>query len=399
MIELDGNTYIMQTPTECAYDCVNYINQYCADNNITNSKGEVIYIDVSPTNILYMIIFGISYLISIVQKLIYSVGCGFNYNTASSRQLLNLASLAGTSKRKATKTTITGTVWASYTESLTITTSETATLNINGTTIVFTPTYAININAGESAKIILIADIYGTFSISANTITAFDNDISGLRLFTTEDSVPGTNEESDASLRRRLLLRTSSSTNIDRCIEAINDLEGISRCSIYYNNSNTLSTTIEGTTVPPRHALIMIQGYNENIAKTYLSYMNAPTVQVSGGLEQDYTTKANQVIPVYYTSPMSLPMYVRVYVTGIYAESIKESIKDSILSYTASLDIGESVSTNDILKVLNNTTFDTSVDFDYVDISTDGESYGYIVSPDIVHILNLSYSNILIVEV
>ena len=45
MIELDGVEYSVATPEENVTSMVDYINNYCAVNNIRNSKGELIYIE------------------------------------------------------------------------------------------------------------------------------------------------------------------------------------------------------------------------------------------------------------------------------------------------------------------------------------------------------------------
>ena len=112
MITLDGIEYTVKTPEENVSDLVNYINDYCAANNVKNSKGEVINIAANETNPLYMVLYGNAYLATVLQKLIYSAACTMSVPESSEKQLLNIADIAGVVRNSATKTTIIGTVYA-----------------------------------------------------------------------------------------------------------------------------------------------------------------------------------------------------------------------------------------------------------------------------------------------
>ena len=113
MIELDGIQYNVNTPEENATSMVNFINNFCATRNIRNSKGELISIDANTANPMYMIIYGLAYLVSAVQRLIYSVGCAFSISSSSDRQLLNLATLSGVKRKGASPTIVNCIIYAS----------------------------------------------------------------------------------------------------------------------------------------------------------------------------------------------------------------------------------------------------------------------------------------------
>src|SRR5574344_910779 len=112
MIDLDGKTFTIKTPTENTETLLNYINSYCSENNIRNSKGELIYISANFTNPLYLILWGLGYFITAIQNLIYSIGKSLNVQEASDEQLLNIADMAGIKRGSASVTTFTAQVRA-----------------------------------------------------------------------------------------------------------------------------------------------------------------------------------------------------------------------------------------------------------------------------------------------
>ena len=92
-----------------------FINDYCTTNNITNSKGELVQIEQNWANPLYILLFGFSYLVTVLQKLIYNVGCSLNIARASDRQVMNIAEIANVKRKEATKTTIQAIIYSKLT--------------------------------------------------------------------------------------------------------------------------------------------------------------------------------------------------------------------------------------------------------------------------------------------
>ena len=267
MVLLDGIEYNVKTPDENLDDVITYVNDYCAAKNITNSLGELIEIEPNEANPLYQMFRGFAYLTTVMQKLIYSAGCGMSIAEASERQLLNLADIAGIKRTQATRTVISGVAFAQLTsvtlDPCEITQDMTATLTIAGTDVVFHPAFDVTIPAGESRSIVLIAEQYGSYAIAANTITQFDDPISNLRMLSTAASIPGQDIETIAALRERMQRRVVEGTQVEKAETEIQNLEGVSMCSIYFNYSPSESSPVEyGDSVidvPPRQALILVQ--------------------------------------------------------------------------------------------------------------------------------------------
>lgn len=389
MVELDGIQYSVNTPEENVTNMVDFINNYCAVHEVKNSKGEIISIDINTTNPIYMVLYGIAYLVSAVQRLIYNVGCLFSITSSSERQLLELSTLAGVKRRGASRTTINCTVYASrYTDDnpqqCVITTALTKTIPFEGTNIVFRPAYDITIGVGQARLVTLVADTVGSYNISAGMITSFDTEVPGLRQIVSDASTPGRPQESITDLRARMQNKGSKRTQIDEAIEAIEGLTGVVMCNIFFNPSPSNPVAIGDISVPARKTLLLLQGYNAEVANTYYKYMSsetaaAPVDRLIGGGPQYYITEAAQSIPVYLVSPRIQPVSIQVYIDGQVTTTLANTINDALLGLSTHLLIGESLSSAAVINSLKRQLPELNVQGAY--ISTDGASYSFQVVP------------------
>lgn len=412
MLLLDGIEYEVKTPDENLDDVVTYINDYCQANNITNSLGEVIYIDANEANPFYQMLRGLSYLTTIMQKLQYSAGCSVSVAESSERQLLNLSDIAGIKRTKATHTTIAGVVYANLEEAgavdCVITQEMEATITIAGVDVVFHPAFDVTVPIGESRNIVLVADQLGSFNISANTITSFDDPVPGLRMLSTGASTPGQERESIASLRERLQRRTVDSTQIEKAATAIQNLEGVAMCSIYFNYSPREDETVPygdiNITVPPREALVFVQGWSTDptaIARTFYRYLLCKTAgdDVDGVQYQDYITRANQPLRVYILPPKQQPVWIKIYIKNVLSYEQVDGIKDVICSMAGNLTIGQSISSVDVVKYVGSVYTNLTIQGAAISLTDDDNGYSYVQTPNATAIFYLSVDNITVVEV
>lgn len=412
MLLLDGIEYTIKTPDENLDDIITYINDYCQANNITNSLGEVIYIEANEANPLFQLLRGLSYETTIMQKLLYSAGCSISVAESSERQLLNLSDIAGVRRTRATHTVINGVVYANTAgpESVpcVITQLMTATITIAGAEVVFHPAFDVTVPIGESRNIVLVAEQYGSYSIAANTITTFDDPVPGLRLLATGASSPGQDMETIANLRERLQRRTVESTQVEKAASAIQNLEGVSMCSIYFNYSPREDETVQyGDTnviVPPREALVLVQGWSTDptaIARTFYRYLLCKTAgeDVPGVQYQDYVTHAQQTLRVYVLPPKQEDIYIRIYIRNVLSYDQVDGIKDVICSIAGNLTIGQSISSVDIIKYVSSVY--TNLTILGASLSRTGEdnTYTYVQSPSPTEVFALNLENIAVVEV
>lgn len=407
MLTLDGIEYTVKTPEENASDLVKYINDYCEANNIKNSKGEIINIAANETNPLYMMIYANAYLSTVLQKLIYSAGCTMNVSESSEKQLLNIADISGIKRNSATKTTIIGTVYALEAGALDckITRDLTCTVSSGTYQLAFHPAFDITIPPGEARQIVLICEDYGSYNISANTVTAFDDVVTGFRKMVTLASIPGQDQESIASLRSRIQRRAFSGTQADRAAEAIQSLDGVALCNIYFNEAPNATQYVGSRSlpVPPRQALVFVQGYSDDIAKTFYNHMICKTAGESypvelGVYKQDYVTHAGQVLPVYIVPPEQVSAYIRVYIYESLTYQQIEGIKDVICSLSSSLTIGQTLTSKMIMDIISESYPDLTIQGADVMVGEDGK-YSYSATPSSDAILTFDINNIMVIEV
>ena len=412
MVLLDGVEYEVKTPDENLDDVITYVNDYCAANDIRNTAGELIYIEPNEANPLYQMFRGFSYLTTVMQKLIYSAGCSMSIAESSERQLLNLSDIAGVKRTKATRTIITGVVFANLEGQgaidCVITQTLTATITIAGMDIVFHPAYDVTVPIGESRSIVLMAEQYGSYNISANTIIQFDDPVPGFRSMSTSASTPGQALETIASLRNRLQRRAVEGTQVERAESAIQNLEGVSMCSIFFNYSPSESVLIPygntNITVPARQALLMVQGWSveENaIARTFYRYLLCKTAggDVTGHQEQTYITHSNQSLTVNIITPVQQPIYVKIYIKNTLSYEQIDGIKDTICSLAGSLLIGQSVTSVDVINVVSQIYTNLTIQGAAVSTTGDDNDYSFVKIPAETAVFYFNVDNITVVEV
>jgi hypothetical protein len=293
-----------------------------------------------------------------------------------------------------TATTIQATVIAAASGDVSITTEMTATVTINGNRVVFRPLYNTIVSASTSSIIVFGADKIGPLYVPANTI-AFDDEVPNLSLMNSLNSVAGTDIESINHLRMRLQQNTKDS-EIDRCIGDLNDLPGIVSANVHFNASIGDPETIGGHVIAPRSSIIFVQGFSELIATTYYSNMTAPTTNDTGAQSQNYITKAGQVIPVYFFPPIQKDFFVRLTISILPTEDITTQLRNIVFSLNGLKTIGEQYSLEDVYLVLNNEAL--SYDVVGVEVSMDGNNWGFITSLQPDEYGNIPMDNISVVE-
>lgn len=412
MVLLDGIEYEVKTPDENLDDVITYVNDYCTAKDVRNSVGEVIHIEPNEANPLYQMFRGFAYLTTVMQKLIYSAGCSMSIAEASERQLLNLSDIAGIKRTQATRTIITGVVFANVAQAgaveCVITQNLTATITIAGNDVVFHPAFDVTVPVGESRAIVLMAEQYGSYNISANTIQQFDDPVAGFRSMSTNNSTPGQSIETIASLRNRLQRRAVEGTQIERAETAIQNLEGVSLCSISFNYSPREDISIPygdtSITIPPRQAVLLVQGWSVEvnaIARTFYRYLLCKTAgaNIAGAQTQKYITHSNQELEVTIIPPVQEPIYIKIYIKNSLSYEQVDGIKDVICSLAGSLLIGQSITSVDVINVVAKVY--TNLTIQGAEVSKTGEDneYSYVQSPAETALFYFSVDNIYVVEV
>lgn len=155
-------------------------------------------------------------------------------------------------------------------------------------------------------------------------------------------------EETIADLRNAIMLRKGRYDAISQAETAIANLDGISKCSIYFNRNQLAPITLPGgLELPARTAYIVVQGYDveQLIARTFFSYALVQTLQTQ-------TSLANQVLvgaeyqTVYYDQCESVTAYIKVKVRPKQGDTTyTQRIRDTLTPYSGTLKVGENITT------------------------------------------------------
>lgn len=356
-INFDGKSYIVETPLDNAYNMLNAINESLAAKEVKNAKGNLIQFQINLTSPMWLLCLGVGYIATVIQKIMFAVGSSFSVAECSEQQVLNLAQIARIRRKQGAFSVVNVVITAAETGECTITTALEAKATYNKREYTFKPPYNTIIPAGQSEKISLVCTEIGPVYIGVNGITEFTTEPLNFASMTSEASQPGTNVESIASLRSRLQSNTSL-IPFEAAIASISALTGVIKCNIYFNSSYASTLPVAGYNVPPRKTLLIIQGYSDKIAETYLAYMMAQTTNDPDAeqtpSEEVYTFSNGQEFPVYFYAPEAVPIYVDVLMTGQQVDTkIAAEIKADISGLSNTKNIGENYSESYIISAIN----------------------------------------------
>ena len=372
MIELDGRSYTVNTPTENAFALLDFVNQFMIDNDVKDKDGNVVQFKISLASPIWLIIIGIGYMATVCQKIMYAVAQAFNLSDCSDQQVLNLAKIARLSRKEGSYTTIVCTATAVNGGSCTITTDLVAEAEYEGVTYQFNPVYEVTIPAGTSAEVILICTVTGPVYLETGAITEFTTAVTNLESLSSSASQPGSGLESISSLRTRLMTNEAVSP-LKGAEQAINALDGISRAVVLYNPNYDSSMILGGKTVPPKRAIIFVQGYSDKIAQEYYKYMSLQTYNDGTAQQQNFVMTNGQNFALYYYTPVAVDLYVRVSVNQALTLEREHEIEKAIANLSNTRQIGENYTSAFIIDELN--TVMNFPEIRGVEISTDGSTW------------------------
>lgn len=376
MVELDGRSYIVNSPTDNAFAILEYINQFMIDNDVRDRKGNLVQFKISLASPIWLIIIGIGYMATVCQKIMYAVAQAFNIASCSEQQVLSLSKIARIKRKEGSFTTVVCTATAGAAGTCSITTDMIAKATYEGTEYTFHPVYAVTIPAGTSAEVILICTVTGPVFFEIGAITALTNAdesaVTNLDTFVSAAPQPGSGLESISSLRTRIMTNQAISP-LSGANQSINALDGVSKAVVLYNPNYDSSMILGGKTVPPKKAVIFVQGYSDNIAREYLKHMMAQTYNDGTAVAQSYTLENGQNFTVYYYTPVVVNLYLKVKTSSLLTMERRGEIQQALQNLSNSRDIGTNYTAAYIIDAVNtNLMFPEITD---IEISTDGATW------------------------
>lgn len=376
MIELDGRSYVVNTPTENAFALLAFINQFMVDNDVKDRRGNVVQFKVSLASPIWLLIIGIGFMATVCQRIMFATAQAFNIADCSDQQLLSLAKIARLPRKEGSYTTVACTVTASASGTCQITVDMVAKVTYEGTKYTFHPLYPVSLPAGTSAEIILICDVTGPVYFELGAIdtlkTADEQDVPNLDTISSAAPQPGSGIESISSLRTRLMTNEAISP-LSGAVQGLNALDGVSKAVVLYNSNYDSSMMLAGKTVPPKQAIVFIQGYSDKLAEEYYKHMFAQTYDDGTAQTQSCTLLNGQNFELKYYVPMAVNLYIKVKVNQLLTAERKLDITKALRSLSNSREIGMNYTTSYLVDALNtNLLFTEIVD---IKVSTDGVNW------------------------
>lgn len=352
MVELDGRSYVVNTPTENAFAILDYVNQFMIDNDVKNRKGEQVQFKISLASPIWLLIIGIGYIATVCQKIMFAVAQAFNIADCSDQQVLSLTKVARLSRKEGSYTTVVCTATASAAGPCHITTDLIAEAEYEGETYQFNPIYAADIPAGTSAEIILICTVTGPVYFESGSITEFTTEVENLETLVSSAPQPGSGMESISSLRTRLMTNEAISP-LTGAAQGLSALDGVTRAVVLYNPNYDSDMQLGGKTVPPKRAVVFVQGYSDNIAREYYKHMMAQTYNDGTAHQQGVTLGNGQSFTLNYYAPIAVDLYVRVSITNPPTLEREAEIKQAVQNLSNSREIGVNYTSAYIIDAIN----------------------------------------------
>lgn len=372
MIELDGRSYVVNTPTENAFAILDFINQFMVDNDVKDKNGNTVQFKISLASPIWLLITGIGYMATVCQKIMYAVAQAFNIADCSDQQVLSLAKIARLSRKEGSFTTVVCTATASSSGPCSITTDLEAKVTYENEEYTFKPIYNVTIPAGLSAEVILICTVTGPVYFEAGAISEFTTEVENLDSFVSSAPQPGSGMESISSLRTRLMTNEAISP-LTGATQGLNALDGVTRAVVLYNPNYDSSMVLAGKTVPPKKAIVFIQGYSDNIAREYYRHMSAQTYNDGTARQQGVTLGNGQSFMLNYYSPVSVNLYIKVNIRSAPSAERELEIKTAVQNLSNSREIGTNYTSAYIIDAINaNLNFPEIMG---IEVSADGTNW------------------------
>lgn len=243
----------------------------------------------------------------------------------------------------------------------------------------------INLAPGYSMTVLIYCSKHDV-SIPANTALtlkslAVPSAFNDITVITEYNSRLEGAEKSIAQLRNDIQLGYENVDVITQCQNAIARLNGIRKCSIFFNEDPANAITLPGSiSLAARKAFICIEGADADdlLAQTYYKYMNVATIQGPNYLTSSTRVGASEH-EVYYSQAQSQMCYIKVTVKSYGSDlTYQQRIKDILLTYSGTMAVGEDITSQLVNEWLANLGVYVKV-LD-ADVSMDGTTYGATTS-------------------
>lgn len=335
-------------------------------------------IDLSTASADGVFVNDVSLIINNILQIMQQLYSNLNIETASGIYLDALCRLANITRLPATKSVASLLVTSQYTTGGDVTFGDPDT---NGNTLnritfidrggnTWVSNVSVTLGPGESVEIQATCTESGPVQAAAGWINATAV-VMNLSVSQPNDAIVGSNVESDADLRARRSTSAGSDGTavLESVIGALFDIAGIDDVKIYNNNTLTVQTAKDGTSIQPHDVYIVVK-QQPNITiddstigdiiynKLTPGIKTTQTTDTTNGVDKSYEfipeiwgtalTIFNQMVYWKLAKPITPQITIKLTPTQYFNESEFADIASAVIDYANNLKIGNDINVDDV---------------------------------------------------
>lgn len=380
-----GKTFYPQTAQSHAQDMLNYLNAQLASQGLPQ-------LSASQSNAIWWCLLAEGSVLAINDERLLQASNSLDIANCSDAQILTLLPVAGTELLPATPTTVTLKVTADTGGNAVVPQGSTLTFGAYTFETIFSKTITANTFDFIGAK----CTTNGPIEVPAGAISnVFSPAIANVKSVTNlVAGVTGRVQETASLARTRLTNGGSLTEGLDGCTFALRDLAGVAHAKVYFNISTTTALALPGLgNLPARMACVVVNGYSDELCKTYFEKMLVDTYNgFSGNLTQNYTTASGQVLTLNYLTAGTQAIYVKTYVlsSSFKGAAFKDAIRIKLEGMNQTSQIADLITDQEVSLLFDGFSEATVLKFEF---STDGITYAPYVQVDSDSIAVFTYNS------
>ena len=245
----------------------------------------------SNTNIIFLLLKAIAKGWEIMNNTAVSLSKKFDPASCSNEDLVSIAYLVGTERRKGTSSGLLVTLYNNGDTPALLPAGTYTYMLDDDTPFTYKSEAPVTIGAGESFQMMFLSEQLGSFHVTLQsdiTVTGIDangNEINipaDFSFFNSDNAdLLGYTDETDLEFRKRILSDTERQDTIKELELSLRNLPYVFDCNIVFNQTSS-NQTIGNYTIKPFYMLILLSTakYTTEIAEIIASYGIYPTVNV-----------------------------------------------------------------------------------------------------------------------